>query len=98
MNKFTRTAIQEILRGAGLDAAKAREASARIIGGMAAALVNGNVIELRGLGTLEPRGRKAYKAHNPRTLETVDVPPRYRVVFRPGRELKINLAREGRAM
>ena len=86
--KFTRTNLQEILQGAGLDSLRAREATTQIIASMTAVLAVGEVIELRGLGTLEPRERKAHKARNPKTGETVDVPARRRVVFHPGKELK----------
>ena len=89
--KFTRTNIQAALTAAGLDPSQARKAAARIIEALAAALAVGETIELRGLGTLEVRESKACMAHNPRTGEAVDVPPRRRVVFRPGRELKATL-------
>jgi nucleoid DNA-binding protein len=48
----------------------------------------GEVIELRGLGTFEVRERKAYKAHNPRTLAPVDVPAHRVIFFKPCRKLK----------
>ena len=89
--KFTRSDIQEILRSAGLDSSQARKATARIIKALAAALAAGEAIELRGLGTLEIRERKACMAHNPRTGEAVNVPPHRRVIFRSGRELKAAL-------
>jgi integration host factor subunit beta len=89
--KFTRSDIQEILRSAGLDSSQARKAAARIIEALADALAAGETIELRGLGTLEVRECKACMAHNPRTGEAVSVPPRRRVVFRSGRELKAAL-------
>jgi len=86
--KFTRTDIQEILRGSGLDTVQARGAAARLIDGIAAALISGETIELRGLGTLEPRERKARTAHNPRTMAAVNVPARKVVTFRPAGSLK----------
>jgi nucleoid DNA-binding protein len=98
-NKFTRADIQEILRGAGLDSAGAREASARIIDGMAAALLAGKVIELRGFGTFEQRTRKAQVMRNPRTLAPVSVPARRIVFFRPAGSLKRALnEKEGKPM
>ena len=86
--KFTKTAIQEILRGAGLDSFKARKATVRVIEAMAAALAAGEVIELRGLGTFEPRERKARVMRNPRTGSSVNVPDRLVVFFRPSGKLK----------
>jgi nucleoid DNA-binding protein len=89
MSKFTRAGLREIIRsGAGLDSRKARELTGRIIGALAAALAAGDAVELRGFGSLEVKERKERKARNPRTGETVIVPPRRRVLFRPGRELK----------
>ena len=90
--KFTRTDMQGILRGSGLDAAQARQATAQIIDALTVALVAGESVELRGLGSLEVRERKAYKARNPKTGETVNVKSRRRVIFHPGRELKKELS------
>jgi nucleoid DNA-binding protein len=86
--KFTRTNIQSLLRGFGLDITQAREATAQVIDGITAALISGEVIELRGLGTLEPGERKARTAHNPRTMAPVDVPARRVVFFHPAGKLK----------
>ena len=96
--KFTRSTIQEILRSSGLDSVRAQQATARIIEALAGSLAAGESAELRGLGSLEARERKAYKARNPKTGETVEVPPRRRVVFHPGRGLRIKLEKEGSLM
>ena len=86
--KFTRTDIQAALTTAGIEQYQARELTARIIEALAAALAEGKVIELRGLGTLEPRERKARTMRNPRTLAPVSVPARRVVFFRPSGRLK----------
>jgi nucleoid DNA-binding protein len=89
MNKFTRTDLREILRsGAGLGSAQARALTARIIEALAAALIAGEVIELRGLGTLETRERKGRTAHNPRNMTPVFVPAHKAIIFRPCGKLK----------
>ncbi|MDR0321620.1 MAG: HU family DNA-binding protein [Treponema sp.] len=96
-DKFTRAGIHAVLTAAGTEIEQARKLTALIIEALSAALAVGKVIELRGLGSLEVRERKTYKAHNPRTMETVDVPPCRRVVFHPGRKLKAvlqNIKRE----
>ena len=90
-NKFTRADITKVMTDAGIERAKAAGVALAIIRAMADALASGSVIELRGLGTLEIRERKACMAHNPRTGEAVSVPPRRRTVFRSGRELKAAL-------
>jgi len=93
-NKFTRTQIQEIIiSGAGLDVHKATELAGQIIKAMTAALAAGKMIELRGFGSLEVRGRKATTKRNPQTGEPVIVPARRRVLFRPGQALKAALRR-----
>jgi nucleoid DNA-binding protein len=45
-------------------------------------------IELRNFGVFEVKLRKARKARNPRTGEKVDVPPKYVVTFKPGKEME----------
>ena len=89
--KYTRRNIQKIIAAAGVENTAAQKIAARIIEDMAAALIGGKVIELRGLGTLEPRERKARAAHNPRTLAPVNVPARRIIFFRPSGKLKNEL-------
>ena len=89
--KYTRSRILDILQAGGIDHEKARMVTSRIIDSMAAALAAGEVIELRGLGTLEPRERKARLMRNPRTLAPVDVPARRVIFFKPAKNLKIAL-------
>jgi len=89
--KFIRADIQGFCQDAGLSIRKATELTDRIIDAMAAALVSGNAIELRGFGSLETKERKASARRNPRTGEAVIVPPRRYVRFTPGRELKTAL-------
>src|SRR5438477_1133115 len=45
-------------------------------------------IELRNFGVFEVKKRKARKARNPRTGDKVDVPPKYVVTFKPGKEME----------
>jgi len=52
------------------------------------ALSGGNNIEIRGFGSFKVKTRKARKARNPRTGETVDVPARLVPTFKPSKELK----------
>ncbi|GHV81432.1 hypothetical protein AGMMS49944_32230 [Spirochaetia bacterium] len=64
-----------------------------MIAALAAAIEAGQVIELRGLGTFEPRERQPYRGHNPRTLASVNVPARRTVFFRPCAALKTAMNR-----
>jgi len=91
-NKFTRSNIQKIIQsGAKLDHRKAMELTGRLIKAMADALAAGETIELRGFGSLEVKEYKATGRRNPQTGEAVNVPPRRRVIFHPGQELKTAL-------
>jgi len=96
--KFTKATVREILRGFGLDGIQAKQATIQIIEALARSLVSGERVELRGLGSLEVKERIAHIARNPKTGEAVNVPPRRRVVFYPGQELKIKLVGEASPM
>jgi nucleoid DNA-binding protein len=52
------------------------------------ALAAGKVIELRGMGTLEPRERNATIKRNPRTGGAVTVPTRTVLFLKPSGKLK----------
>jgi len=89
--KYTRTDMIKVLTTAGIERDKAGEASLLIIRSLANTLAAGNTIELRGLGTLEPRHRKARTLRNPQNKEPIHVPARRVIFFRPGQELKKEL-------
>jgi nucleoid DNA-binding protein len=50
-------------------------------------------IELRNFGVFEVKRRKARKARNPRTGTRVDVPPKFVVTFKPGKEMEEKIRR-----
>src|SRR4051794_31198768 len=52
------------------------------------ALIKYRRIELRNFGVFEVRLRKARKARNPRTALPVNVPPKFVVTFKPGKEME----------
>ena len=90
-NKFTRADIVKIITDAGVERTNAVAIARTIVQAMADALISAGGIELRGFGSLEVRERKTYTARNPQTGDPVIVPPRRRVVFRPGQGLKTAL-------
>lgn len=49
------------------------------------ALVEGRRIELRGFGVFEPKRKKRRIGRNPQTLETVVIPERVVIHFKPSR-------------
>ena len=59
-----------------------------IVGAMIDALAHGRRIEVRGFGSFALRQRKARVARNPRTGESVNVPLKRRIYFRPTGDLK----------
>jgi len=52
------------------------------------ALINGDRVEVRGLGTFRVKQRDARNGRNPRNGESVDIPDRKIPFFKAGRELK----------
>jgi len=51
-------------------------------------LSEGNSVVLRGFGTFELKKRKKRTGRNINTGESVDIPERYAVVFKPGAKFK----------
>ncbi|MFC1704154.1 HU family DNA-binding protein [Candidatus Omnitrophota bacterium] len=51
-------------------------------------LVRTEKVELRNFGVFKVKERKARTGRNPRTGQTVPVPPRKVAVFKPGLEMK----------
>lgn len=60
----------------------------QILATMTQALEKGQRIEIRGFGTFAVHHRPARAAHNPKTGEKTVVDSKYKVLFRPGLELK----------
>ena len=54
-------------------------------------LVRSEKVELRNFGVFKIKERRARFGRNPRTGESVPVPPRKVVVFKPGLEMKQNI-------
>lgn len=58
-----------------------------VIEHMTKVLKDGGRIEIRGFGSFFTKGYKTYKGRNPRTGDTVIVPPKKLPHFRPSKEL-----------
>ena len=67
--------------------AEMQEAVDRVFDLLAAALAMGERIELRGFGSFSLHEIPARQGRNPRTGESVAVPSKKAVHFRPGREM-----------
>jgi integration host factor subunit beta len=55
---------------------------------MADALAQGERIEIRGFGSFDCRHRPPRLARNPKTGETVNLPAKVAVHFKPGKEMR----------
>jgi integration host factor subunit beta len=52
------------------------------------ALAKGGKVEIRGFGNFKLRSRRARQARNPKTGESVEVPPKKVPYFKVGKELR----------
>lgn len=71
----------------GLTQLKTKEIVQRTFDVIIETLVTEGRIELRNFGVFEVKRRAARKARNPRTGDKVDVPEKFVVTFKPGKEM-----------
>ena len=103
--EIVRTISEEI----GLTQLKTKEIVQKTFDAIVETLVEDGRIELRNFGVFEVKRRAPRKARNPRTGDKVDVPEKFVVTFKPGKEMEervhelerksaeaANLARAGR--
>jgi nucleoid DNA-binding protein len=67
----------------------------RVIDGIVERLVHEGRLELRGFGVFEVKKRRPKTARNPRTGETVAVPAKLVVAFKPGQEMQERISQLG---
>ena len=67
---------------------KAEDVVNLIFDSMAAAMVRGERIEIRGIGSFVVKDYGAYTGRNPRTGESIQVKPKRLPFFKVGKELK----------
>jgi integration host factor subunit beta len=72
----------------GLTQLKTKEIVQKTFDAIVETLVEDGRIELRNFGVFEVKKRAARKARNPRTGDRVDVPAKYVVTFKPGKEME----------
>ena len=72
----------------GLTQLKTKEIMQKTFDAIVNALVEEKRIELRNFGVFKVKKRAARKARNPRTGQRVDVPEKYVVTFKPGKEME----------
>ena len=61
------------------------------------ALAEHQNIEIRGFGTFKVRQRKSRMARNPRTGDPVEVPARVVPIFKPSKDLRLQVAESAKA-
>jgi integration host factor subunit beta len=80
--------IDAVARRSKITKSRAEQVVNCIFDTMTASLERGEGIEIRGFGSFTVRQYKAYNGRNPRTGQTVPVPPKRLPFFKVGKELK----------
>lgn len=80
--------VKTISEEIGLTQLKTKEIVQKTFDAIVDTLVEDKRIELRNFGVFEVKKRAARKARNPRTGQRVDVPEKYVVTFKPGKEME----------
>lgn len=80
--------VKQISEEIELTQLKTKEIVQKTFDAIIDALVEDGRIELRNFGVFAVKRRKARKARNPRTGDKVDVPEKFVVTFKPGKEME----------
>ncbi|HIC91938.1 MAG TPA: integration host factor subunit beta [Syntrophaceae bacterium] len=80
--------IQVVSEKANLTKKKAEEVIDIVFGTMSQALINGERIELRGIGSFVVKNYDPYIGRNPKTGERIQVPSKKLPFFKVGKELR----------
>jgi integration host factor subunit beta len=90
--------VKTISEEIGMTQLKTKEIVQKTFDAIVETLVADGRIELRNFGVFEVKKRAARKARNPRTGDKVEVPEKFVVTFKPGKEMeeKVRLLEERR--
>lgn len=80
--------VKSISDKTGLTQLQIKEIVQLTFDGIIETLLEEGRVELRNFGVFQVKGRKARKARNPRTGRQVDVPEKFVVTFKPGKEME----------
>ena len=80
--------IEALSKGEDLTKAKAEEVVDLVFSEMTNALVVGDRIEIRGLGSFKVKSYGGYKGRNPKTGKPIKVKPKKLPFFKCGKDLK----------
>jgi len=90
--------IEEVSRLAELTRKDSEVIVETIFDSVVRTLRAGDKIEIRGFGSFRTRQRKPRVGRNPKTGDRVEVPPKKIPFFKPSKELKEMVNREGSSM
>ena len=82
---------KKIAEAVGIPQMAVTEIVQMLFDGITEILVEEGHIELRNFGVFKVKERKPRKARNPKTGESVMVPARKTVAFKPGREMMVRV-------
>ena len=82
---------RKIAEQSGISQLLALEVVQMVFDGITETLAGEGRIELRNFGVFEVKRRRARQARNPRTGETISVPERSVITFKPGREMEASV-------
>jgi integration host factor subunit beta len=80
--------IEALAKDQNLALKKAEEVVNTVFGNMEEALVQGERVEIRGLGSFKVKSYEGYNGRNPKTGEIIKVTPKRLPFFKVGKELK----------
>ena len=80
--------VKSISDKTGLTQLQIKEIVQLTFDGIIETLLDEKRVELRNFGVFQVKSRKARKARNPRTGKQVDVPEKFVVTFKPGKEME----------
>lgn len=80
--------VKTISDKTGLTQLQIKEIVQLTFDGIIETLLEEGRVELRNFGVFQVKSRKARRARNPRTGRQVDVPEKYVVTFKPGKEME----------
>lgn len=83
--------IETLAKAEGITLKAAETVVELAIETMAVALVNGDRVEIRGLGTFKIKHYDGFDGRNPKTFEKIEVKPKRLPFYKMGRELKRRL-------
>ncbi|MBA63036.1 MAG: integration host factor subunit beta [Planctomycetaceae bacterium] len=90
-SKTKKDIVKTIAEETGITQQSAKELVQRTLDSIIQMLADHGRIELRNFGVFECKERKARVGRNPKTNEPVDIPAKFVVTFKPGKEMETRI-------